>query len=164
MKVVCSFCNAEISPGNAEDGVSHGVCKSCYEKILTSHGLNIRRFLNLLDAPVFLVDNDVNIVAANSLALAIAGKPIEQARGNLCGKVLECVNSFIPYGCGKTNFCPACVLRSSVNETYKTGHRIDRRPAILHRSHSGSIENIRLLVTTEKDGDVVLLRLEPAAA
>lgn len=163
MKVICSFCNTVIRPGNSEDGVSHGVCKPCYERILTSHGLNIRRFLNLLDAPVFLVDNDVNVVAANTLALAIAGKPIEQVRGNLCGKVFECVNSLIPYGCGKTKFCPDCVIRSSVNETYKTGHRIDRRPAIVHRNLSGSIETVNLLVTTQKDGDIVLLRLEPSA-
>lgn len=162
MKVVCSFCNAVISPGETpDDNVSHGVCRTCYERILNNHGFNLRRFLNLLDAPVFLVDNDVNVVAANSLALAIAGKPIEQVRGNLCGRVFECVNSLIPYGCGKTKFCPDCVIRSSVNETYKTGHRIDRRSAVVHRNLTRGTETVNLLVSTQKDGEIVLLRLEP---
>lgn len=161
MKTVCSFCNAVIREGDSpDDPVSHGVCTSCYEKILSRHGFNIRKFLNMLDAPVFLVDNNVNVVAANTSALAIAGKPLAQVRGNLCGKVFECVNSLIPHGCGRTKFCPDCVIRSSVNETYRTGTRIERRPALIHRNLHGDIHPTPLLVTTQKDGEIVLLRLE----
>ena len=164
MKTVCSFCDAVIIPGESpEDPVSHGVCKSCYETILKEHGFNIRRFLDMLDAPVFLVDHDVNVVAANTRALAVANKPVDQVRGNLCGRVFECVNSLVPYGCGKTKFCPSCVIRSSVNETYKTGRRIEDRPAIIHRNLGGGVEDFTLLVTTQKDGDIVLLRLDAAS-
>jgi len=51
--------------------VSHGVCKSGYTRVLTEHGFNLKKFLDMLDAPVFLVDDDVNVLAANSLAIAI---------------------------------------------------------------------------------------------
>lgn len=51
MKTVCSFCNAVIHEGETpDDPISHGVCKSCYQNILTKHGFNIRKFLDLFEA------------------------------------------------------------------------------------------------------------------
>jgi hypothetical protein len=161
MKTVCSFCNTDISDGpQGDDTVSHGVCASCYTKILTGHGFNLRKFLNLLDAPVFLVDTDVNILAANTLAISAVKKPVEQVTGRLCGNVLECINAFLPEGCGKSPFCPDCTIRPAVNETYTTGRAIHRRPAVVTRKNNGHQETVRLFVSTQKDGDVVLLRLE----
>ena len=165
MKIVCSFCNTVVSPGDAPDApVSHGVCTSCYNRILASHRFNIRKFLNMLDAPVFLVDDDVNILAANTLALSTIKKPVALVEGIICGKVLECINAYVPPGCGKTTFCPDCTIRTTVNETYATGHGVTRRPANLSRKASETSEDVRLLVSTRKDGDIVLLRLEPAEA
>jgi hypothetical protein len=165
MKTVCSFCNTVIRPGTTPDApVSHGICQSCYDRILTSHGFNIRKFLNMLDAPVFLVDDDVNILAANTLALSTVKKPVEQVQGIICGKVLECINAYLPQGCGKTPFCPDCTIRTTVNETYATGHEVTRRPAAISRNASDTCEEVRLLVSTRKDGNIVLLRLEPAEA
>ncbi|ACL16401.1 hypothetical protein [Methanosphaerula palustris] len=161
MKIICSFCNTVISPGrSAEDQVSHGVCKYCYTRILTEYGFNLKKFLNMLEAPVFLVDEDVNIIAANSLALAAVNKPIEETTGHICGDVLECINAFLPEGCGKTPNCPDCTIRTSVNETYKTGTQTNRRPTDIIRKNGESEETARLLVSTRKDGSVVLLTLE----
>jgi len=165
MKTICSFCNTVIRPGAVpDDPVSHGVCKSCYNHILASHGFNARKFLDMLDTPVLLVDGDVRILAANRLAIAIVNKPIDQMKGKLGGKILECVNAFLPEGCGKTPFCPDCPIRTSVNETFATGHEVMRRPADLCRKIRNTEEHVHLLVSTRKDGNVVLLRLEPAAA
>lgn len=161
MKTICSFCDTIISletPG--DDRVSHGVCKSCYTKILTEHGFNLRKFLNLLDAPVFLVDGDANVLAANRLAAEAVRKPIGTTRKQLCGNVLECINAFLPEGCGKTSGCPDCTVRNSVNETYKYGTQITRRPAVITRQNGSAEETAHLLVSTQKDGGVVLLRLE----
>ena len=164
MRTVCSFCNAVIRPGtNPDEPVSHGVCISCYNHIRTKFGLNIRKFLDMLDAPVFLVDDDVNILAANTRAIAAVKKPFELMQGKLCGNVLECINACLPDGCGKTEFCPDCTIRTTVTETYKTGNPVTRRPAVFRRRNSGSEEIQSLLVSTRKDGSIVLLRLEPAA-
>ncbi|MGA8379414.1 MAG: hypothetical protein WB759_10010, partial [Methanoregula sp.] len=149
-------------PGASPDEpASHGVCKSCYEQILTRYRLNIRKFLDMLDAPVLLVDNDVNVLAANTLAIEIIKKPVEQIRGIICGKVLECINASLPEGCGKTEFCPECTIRASVNETYTTGHPVTRRPAVVDRTVGGTREKMHFFISTRKNGDVVLLRLEP---
>jgi len=163
MKTICSFCDTIIRPGTSPgDPVSHGVCKPCYDQILAKHGFNVRKFLDLLNAPVFLVDEDVNILAANTLAITTVKKPVAQVQGKIGGKVLECINAFLPEGCGKTPFCPDCPVRASVNETYATGQAVTRRPATLCRKAGNTDEKIRLFISTRKDGNVVLLRFEPA--
>lgn len=163
MKTVCSFCNTIIKPGETpDDPVSHGVCKPCYDRILAIHRFDIRKFLDQLDAPVFLVDRDVNVLAANALAIAAVKKPVALVNGNICGKVMECINARLPGGCGKTAACPDCTIRNSVNETWATGHVVDRRPATISRRIRNAEERVHFLVSTRKDGDIVLLRLEPA--
>jgi hypothetical protein len=125
MKNLCSFCNTVISPGTSpDDPVSHEVCESCYTRIMRTHRFNIRKFLDMLDAPVFLVDADSNVLVANTLAIAAVGKPDSLVRKNFCGNVFECVNSYLPGGCGKTPFYPDCAIRKSVNETYATGKQV----------------------------------------
>ena len=116
----------------------------------------------MLESPVFLVDDDVRILAANTFALAIVNNPLEQIQGKLGGKILDCLNAFLPEGCGKTPFCPDCPIRMSVNETYATGQAVTRRPANLCRKIRDGKENLHLLLSTRKAGDVVLLQLEPA--
>jgi hypothetical protein len=162
MKTICSFCNTIIRAGDSPDGpVSHGICRPCYDRILANNGFNVRKYLDLLDAPVFLVDDDVNILAANALAIAAVKKPVVQVREKICGKVLDCINANLPEGCGRTGFCPDCTIRSTVNETYATGHQVNRRPAVFCRRTGGKEETMSLLVSTRKDGGIVLLRLEP---
>jgi hypothetical protein len=161
MKTICSFCNAVIHEGESpDDPVSHGVCKSCYQDILTKYGFNIKKFLNMLEAPVFLVDSNVNVLAANSLAIGTMKKPLARIQGTLGGKLLECVNAFLPEGCGKTPFCPDCPIRASVNETYATGKAISRRPVTLCRKVGDTSGTTPLLISTRKDGNAVLLRFE----
>ena len=163
MKKVCSFCASVISPETYPgEPVSHGVCKSCYDTIFAKHGFNARKFLDMLNTPVLLVDDDVKILEANTLALAIVNNPIEHIEGKLGGKILECINAFLPEGCGKTPFCSDCPIRMSVNESFATGHAVTRRPADLCRKIKDTKENLHLLVSTRKAGNVVLLQLEPA--
>ena len=162
MKTICAFCNAVIKEDASADGhVSHGVCKACYRRILTEYGFNLQKYLDLLNAPVFLVDSDANVLAANTLAIGSVKKPVEQIKGKLCGDVLECINAFLPEGCGKTAHCPDCTIRSSVDETYATGNQITRRPATVTLKKNGSQVTEHLLVSTRKEGNIILLRLEP---
>jgi len=163
MRKICSFCNGVIQPGTSpNEPAVHGVCPSCQERISAQRGFNVRKYLDMLDAPVFLVDSDVNILEANSFALAVVKKPIDLVRWTRGGNVLECINSFLDEGCGKTVFCPNCMIRGAVNETYKTGRPITKQPATLCRKVGNTTEKLNLLVSTRKEGYVVLLRVEPA--
>jgi hypothetical protein len=163
MKKVCSFCSTVIAPGTVPDEpATHGICPDCYDRILDNHGFNVNKFLDLLDSPVLLVDSDVRVLAANALALALTGKPMAAIRGSLGGDVLECINASRPKGCGKTELCPDCTIRASVNETYTTGRPVSRRAAVLIQKDGSTLKKIPFCVSTRKDGDVVLLRLQPA--
>ncbi|MEN6611428.1 MAG: hypothetical protein ABFC24_11345 [Methanoregulaceae archaeon] len=165
MKKVCTFCGKVIDAGaSPDDPVSHGVCPACYRQLLARYGFDLTKFLDFLEAPVFLVDSDVNVLAANSRALSYVGKTKDRIQGKLCGDVLECINAFRPKGCGKTDLCPDCTFRSSVIETYSTGNPVTRRSAVLLTKNGDLLKEIPFLVSTRKDGDVVLLRLEPVAA
>jgi hypothetical protein len=165
MRKICAFCNAVILPGTSPDEPpSHGICRSCYNRFLAENGLNVMKFLEMLDAPVFLVDREVNILDANSLALAFVKKPADMVRGIICGKVLDCINACLPEGCGKTPRCPDCTIRNSVSRTYRTGTPVTAQQAVLVRNGHDAEETIHLNVSTRKDGNAVLLRLEPAAA
>jgi hypothetical protein len=162
MKTICSFCGTVVRPGTTpDDTVSHGVCPSCLARIRSQYGLDTRKFLDMLDAPVFLVDRDANILAANSLAIEAVKKPVERVQGKLCGTVLDCINACLPEGCGKTEFCPDCTIRAAVNETWTTGQPVNLRPAVFRRRTNGTEGTVSLWVSTRKDRKVVLLRLEP---
>lgn len=164
MRVICTFCNSVVreTPENP-DMISHGVCLSCYRAIMRTYRFDVKKYLDMLDAPVFLVDDDVNILAANTLAISLAKKPLAEIKGQICGTVLECINAYLPEGCGKTPQCPDCTIREAVNETYRTETPVTRRPASFTRNAGDAKEKIDVLVSTRKDGNVVLLKLEPSA-
>lgn len=164
MKTVCSFCGMVIREGSGDDGVSHGICPACFDEIRNRYGFNARKFLELFDAPVLLVDDDARVMAANRLAVTLAGRAVEIADGRFCGDVLSCVNAILESGCGKTRFCPDCVFRNSVTETYTTGRPVTDRKATLCRRDGDNSEEINMLVSTRKDGNAVLLRLRPVSA
>jgi len=162
MKTICTFCSCVVKEGNStEDPVSHGVCPDCYDRILRTFGFNVKKFLDELESPVLLVDADVRVLAANSLALDLVGKPVADVRGTLCGDVLACINATRPKGCGQTDICPDCTFRESIKETYATGLPVNRRAAILVKKDDDILRNIPFKVSTRKDGNVVMLRLEP---
>jgi hypothetical protein len=115
----------------------------------------------MLDAPVYLVDADVCVLAANSAAVALAGKPIPQVHNTLCGDVLDCINASLPGGCGKTELCPDCTFRNTVNETFATGRPVMQRLAALVKTTKDKTETLHFLISTWKDGEIVMLRLRP---
>ena len=162
MKTVCTFCSRVVREGaSPEDPVSHGVCPDCYDRILSEYGFDVKKFLDQLEHPVLLVDADARVLAANSPALDLLGKPAAFVRETLCGEVLNCINASCEGGCGKADLCPDCAFRASVSETYTTGLPVNLRAAILVRKDGDTLCDVPFLVSTRKDGDIVMLRLEP---
>jgi hypothetical protein len=61
MKIICAWCNKEIReipPEKAVSGfeVSHGICRSCKEYFFVDRDRTLDKFLNRLEAPVFMVN------------------------------------------------------------------------------------------------------------
>jgi len=163
MKYVCAYCNTELRPKSAEkDGVSHGICTSCYNHIKASLGVDLKEYLNMLDHPVFLVDDDVKVLSANYKAGHLIGNKTLSIHDKRLGEVFECEHALRSEGCGKSVCCSGCAIRKAVSTTYMIGDPVIKKPASLISDMSGIPTAIDLYITTYKVGDVVFLMVEPS--
>lgn len=167
MRAICAWCGIELHPStpSAKDAsvITHGICQPCADYFFTPRDPSLRGFLNTLTAPVAVVDDDMRVLEANDLALTALGKTRDAALGSRSGDVIECANAKLPGGCGRQVHCAACTLRNSVRETFETGHGFTEVPAWLRQTPStdeAAPGRLRVLISTEKVGDVVMLRFD----
>lgn len=168
MKVVCAWCKQEIrtvaDAGSLENHeITHGICQNCQEYFFEDEEKTLDKFLNRLEAPVLMVDEEGLVVLANDQALAMLGKPLAAVKGFKGGDVMECAYARLPEGCGHTVHCAACTIRVNVMETMATGQSLRHVPAYLNRLDNHRVHKIKFLISTEKLGNVVLLRIDEAA-
>ncbi|PWR72646.1 hypothetical protein DK846_06680 [Methanospirillum lacunae] len=123
-------------------------------------GVDIGEYINMLDHPVVLVDEDMQILCANQEINKISQNEATSAIGHLGGEVFECDYARCPGGCGKSTHCSGCVIRNSVKETYQTGKSVDKRPATIEKEIQGNCVPVNIFISTRKTGDVVLLQVE----
>ena len=162
MRYVCAYCNKDLRPATSEkEGVSHGICPACYNHVKASLGVDLKDYLNMLDHPVFLVDDDVRILSANYKAWTLNKNKYPSIIDERLGEVFECENAVKSEGCGKSVCCSGCAIRSSVAKTYKTGDPVIKKPASLVSAMSGVPTTIDLFVSTYKVGKAVFLMVEP---
>jgi hypothetical protein len=127
MQAVCAWCKQHLGivpTGPAATRVSHGICARCADLLERFDQRRLGAFLDDIEHPVLCVDDDVRVLHGNRAAANALGKQTRQLRGHLGGEVLECTHAGEPGGCGRTGSCPACVIRGSVNTTFKTGRPV----------------------------------------
>jgi PAS domain-containing protein len=139
------------------------MCSECADRIISRESEAVGEFLESLNAPVFLVDDDVKILAANRRGREFVGKPLSEIRDQLCGDVIECAHADLPGGCGKTEFCAACAIRNSVTQTLATGRDLRNIAVLQQRKTTHGIRTVPFLVTTEKVGPFVFLQVDREA-
>jgi hypothetical protein len=166
MKTVCAYCNAVIhSSDNPDEHIGHGICRSCADYALATLGIDLVRYLDMFGAPVIIVDNDVTVLGSNYRAREFLGKLVIESGKYRGGEVFGCSNSRLAGGCGRPITCSGCTIRNPVMETWRTGEPFERRPAVINReSHHTGGGQVDLYIWTRKDGDVVLLKMEPVGA
>lgn len=168
MRQVCYLCGAELGEPLERDlpgeHTSHGVCRKCLDVCMAGAGKRLDEFLDTLQAPVVVVDGGVRVVAANALAQKLVAKNMKAISGHLAGEVFECVHSHEPSGCGHTLHCESCMIRSSVTKTFQTGNPCIRVPACQDLDTFEGPRKVRFLITTEKVGGTVLLRIDDLEA
>ena len=164
MKVICSACGIYLKDKPSEVGtenqVSHGLCDKCARHFRAQAGIPIKEYLENIEAPVVTIAPNVTISALNTKAIELLGKTIIDVQGELGGDVFECEYARLPEGCGQTIHCSGCTIRNTVTETLKTGKPNKNVPAILNRFSESGTEQIDLLITTEKIGGVVFLKID----
>jgi len=117
-------------------------------------------FLDALSAPTLLVNQDRQVICANQQAQRLLGKELHEITGRLGGEVFACEHAELPGGCGQTVHCRTCAIRNAVMHTAATGEPCKRVPAYRDLGQLSDEKTVRFYVSTEKDGEVVLVRIE----
>jgi len=164
MRIVCGWCGAELGTRESDvhpaDAITHGVCPECAHHLFSQMGLPMREYLNGLAAPVAVVDETGRVVTANAMARELLHKELEEIEGLAGGDVFECAYARLPEGCGNTIHCSGCAIRRTVMATHETGQGRLHEPATLYAGPQEDITPVDLLISTEKAGDIVLLRVD----
>ena len=144
-----------------DDGaISHGICDGCYDELSDGMGIPISEFVASLDRPVLLMDDEHTIGMANAAALALVRRSDSDVLGERTGTIFECENAHLPGGCGKTIHCSGCTIRQAVARTYLTGEPQLNIPATLTTVRDPGLADVRLVISTVRVGERVLLRVE----
>jgi len=162
MKRICAWCSKEILPESVmeEEGVTHGICESCRDYFFSPQGPpTFSGFLDMLSVPVVVVDEEVKVVAANEKARQFLGKSAGEITGKNLGDAIECSYARLPEGCGRSVHCRSCAVRMAVLDTFLTGESHYDVPAYDDLSFYKKDRSIKFLISTEKSGDYVYLRI-----
>lgn len=169
MKRLCAWCGESLEdlngPAKDQRPITHGICPACAEALWReSEGVPLRDYLASLNVPIFLADGDGRVQGASPVALEMLDKTHEEVHRHLGGEVFDCVNSALPGGCGHTDFCSACTVRNTVMASYESGESHNRVPAALTIRRNGEVQEMSFLLTTERLGNGVLIRVDPDPA
>jgi PAS domain-containing protein len=164
MKIVCAWCDKVLGEKNpsatTDEVVSHGICQECAKKMLAPMAMPMTAFLDRFPAPVFLMDGDVRVIAANTKGYSVLGKKPEDVDGRLGGDAFECSYAKLPGGCGKTVHCKSCAIRLTVTDTIQTGRSHFRVPAYPDLHLITGEKRIRFHISTCKAVNSVILSID----
>lgn len=83
----------------------------------------IHAVTNALPLPIFVIDQQMQVLDANEAGARLQGDGETLAR--LCGEALHCINHTEQGGCGSTRNCDDCVVQSAVRRAL-AGERVVR--------------------------------------
>jgi hypothetical protein len=109
----------------------------------TGAGLSATVF-DALPFPAFIMDDDMRVLASNPAAARLVRATPGSALRQRGGESLHCINS--TNGCGRSEPCTECVLRSSVTFARTSGQAVRRR-ARLEQTVDDHVEEMHALVT-----------------
>jgi hypothetical protein len=130
------------------------------ESMYREMGMDLHKFLDGLQFPIVLVDDQGVVRTGNDPACQLLHKGLHEVEGFRGGEVFRCSNAILPGGCGNTVHCSGCVIRRTVMETHATGKSCLKVPALLKQQSSTDPQEVRFLISTEKVGDYVWLRVD----
>lgn len=164
LRQVCAFCGRKLDALPQKDGrpdrISHGVCPSCFPAWVAGSGQPFAAFLDSLPAPVLVLDQEMRVVAVNEKARQLTPDVGKNLRGSLPGEAFGCAHAHTPEGCGRTVHCQTCAIRRTVERTAATGEPQIRIPAYADIEDMLGLRIVRFLISTEKVGESILLRID----
>jgi len=124
----------ESAPANILVGSPGGSALVMNTEKLSSY----QDLLDAVDVPLFLVDDDITLLAVNETAKEVFGFQREAFHRRRGGDVLHCLNSYdAPEGCGRGPLCVDCVIRNSVAASLKVSDVKRRRMKFTRKTETG---------------------------
>lgn len=154
----CKACGKEIGPGGqlSYKNITHGICSDCVARPSANSVL-----LESIDAPVLLMQgNPRQVVTANRKALELFGKELHEVENHRGGEVFDCVHSFTEAGCGKDVNCENCKIKNAIVDTFVTANSQNGVSTELSIKKPAGTRTFVLQVSTEKVGDLALVRID----
>ncbi|MGC4064263.1 MAG: hypothetical protein QM784_06380 [Polyangiaceae bacterium] len=179
MKRVCAWCKKELgeagqtgaseSDAGPPSGISHGICVECVENLGVEDAMGLDEFLDTIEAPVAVVDDEQREAHVNSLAQGLQTTEVEPRRLRVVSRspsipppeLRDCVISGLPGGCKRDVHCTGCTIRRAVMQTYRTGKPISHLPACTSKEAPDAVEYASHWVSTALVGDVVFVEVTP---
>ena len=122
----------------------------------------MKDFIDQLVRPVLVVNSEGRVKTGNEAACEMLNKGIDSMEGYMGGDVVECAYAKLPGGCGKTKHCTGCTIRNTVMRTFSTGKSQSKVEAYQYIQMPDDVKKMRFLITTEKVGEIVLLKIDEA--
>lgn len=161
MHRICAWCNQDLGKvQDSEEIITHSMCTSCARSLLSGSKIHLQTFLNMLDMPVLLVDDQGIVQTANVTAQRMLNKELDHIEGFRGGDVMECTYAKQPGGCGNTEHCKACTIRNTIMQTHETGESIINQIAYQDIDTPEGTKRMRFHISTEKVDNIVFLRID----
>ncbi len=131
---------------------------------LSEMGDLVGSVLDAIPSPIFVVDDDVQIIGYNLAASKMLAQEPDLVLRQRAGEILHCLHSTeTPGGCGRSVVCKGCPVRNAVKEAL-SGHQVVRTRARMELVQGAEVKEIFLLATTasfaHQGHSLVLLILE----
>ncbi len=161
MTEICTVCGKPIEPNakTASRNISFAICDSCVSQV--SGASDCTALLEAIDAPVLLMQgNPRQVITANRKALALFEKNPQEVEDHRGGQVFDCIHSFTEAGCGKDVNCENCKIKNAIVDTFTSANPHNGVSSELSIKKANGTKTYALRVSTEKLGDLALVRVE----
>ena len=145
--------------GEGPQLVTHGVCASCANVLVSEVPISLQSHLNDLHAPVLAVAGEGAVSLANTEALQLVEESQEEISHPLDGEVFRCIQAKAAEGCSRTIHFYRCVIRNCVIRTDETVEPQVMVPVTLTQGDPDDFSPVTLTVTSAKRGDFVRLMI-----
>lgn len=163
MKKICAWCNkdlGEVPSGADANPITHGICPDCAREALSFKAEPLARFLDRFPGPIYVVNEELEIISANSEGAHNLGKGLDDFAGKLPGDAFDCEEAKKSGGCGRAKHCRTCTIRNTLTDTLETGVSHNNVPAYPDLQSVTGEKKLKFLISTEKFGFGVVLKIE----
>lgn len=143
-----------------DEAVSYGICPECMEALLGPSRVIMREFLNSIELPVLVTDEQQGIRQANHAAERLLGKPLSRLQAKRIGIAIECIHAGVMGECGESPYCAGCAFRTCIRDTYYDGKPRSGEYSQHKIMTANGLKARRFRYSTAKVGDSVAVAID----